>query len=110
MYAIELTMNEIAFIKACVLGVIRRFQASTAEEKEKIKLTAAAAECITRLNEARMDTTDVMFINTCLQKTSDYLVTDKGLLPLQKVEARQTCETIQNKLAGDGVPRSHIVN
>jgi hypothetical protein len=106
MYVIDLNMGDIAFCKACVLGVVRRMQGSTASEQTQISFTTAAAECLTRLNEARMDTRDVMFLCACLQKTTDLLLKDRGLSPLQRVEAQQQCESIQNKLTGEGVQRT----
>jgi hypothetical protein len=103
-YKVELSSDDIAYIKAAVLCTVRLSQESMSVQKA-VDITNAAATAIQRLNESRLDTTHVMFINTCIQKTRDLLLKDVILPRAECDAARRQGESIQNKLAGVGVDR-----
>ncbi len=100
MYSACLTIEEFQLIQASVVGCVRRIQIG-APEVEAIKFTTAAAELLTRLNEACIDQGDVEFINLCLQKTVDLLHKDPRA-PQRSVVIMK-CGQIQNKLGGKNV-------
>jgi DNA polymerase/3'-5' exonuclease PolX len=107
MYTIELEPSDITFIKACVLGTVRRAQ-ETMKEPDAVAITNAATDVITRLNEARLTHIDVRFINVSIEKTRDYLLTDMSLPKSQRDAGRALGEQIQNKLAGVGKSRDTV--
>lgn len=104
MYSTELTGEDIQYCIAAVVGVVRRSHEKQDEQKA-IEVTAAAAEVISRLNHGTLNTIDVRFINTCIEKTREFLLTDRGLPHAQRMSAREWGERIQNKLAGVGAER-----
>lgn len=106
-YRTSLDADELQLIQAAVVGCVRRIQEAEtgAREHHAIRFTTAAAECLTRLNEGRIDHTDVMFINTCLHKTTQYLERDPCLPLPQKHAVRVHANRIINKLEGTGIPR-----
>jgi hypothetical protein len=106
-YKVELDASEIAFIKACIAGTVRRAQ-ETMEERKAVDVTVAAAGVVTRLNLANINTRDVMFINTCLGETHRYLQNDRQLPRSQRQEAIAACRILINKLSGVGVERALI--
>lgn len=67
-----------------------------APEKEAINFTTAAAEALTRLNEGRIDQTDVKFFCTCIEKTITLLHRD-DMAPQRAVVIAQLNQ-LQNKL------------
>jgi hypothetical protein len=108
-YAVEISNEDVNFIKACVLGVVRRAQAAM-DQEEAFKTTQAAGLAVTHLNRGEMTTHDVMYINTCVAKTVDLLRVDRGLTESQKRDIRQQADSIRNKLAGVGVERIQTLN
>lgn len=77
-------------------------------EDDQIKFRTAAAHAITRLNEARIDGRDVMFLCTCIVKTRDHLVHDNVLLESQRDLAVSMCNTLVNKLQGVGTKHFRV--
>lgn len=100
-YRVDLTADEIAFIKACVAGVVRRIQKG-ATEQDAINTTTAAAGVVTRLNEARINHRDVMFLCVCVQKTQEHLRRDVVLPRAQSDVAQTLCHQLIRKLEGSG--------
>lgn len=96
MNALELSAFDIQFIQACIVGMVRRAQQKM-PEKQAIQTTTAAAETISRLNEAQISHQDVDFICLCIKKTLDCLDTDFRM-PLQaKRMTREKGIELQNK-------------
>jgi hypothetical protein len=100
-YRVDLTADEIAFIKASVAGVVKRTQ-ERAHEQEAINLTVAAAGAVTRLNEARINHRDVMFLCVCIKKTQEHLRGCVELSTSQNDVAQTLCHQLIRKLEGSG--------
>jgi hypothetical protein len=96
MQPVELSRQDIAFIQACIIGMVRRAQESM-PEKLAIQTTAAAAETISRLNHGSIDLRDVDFICLCIKKTCDLLHKDRVLSKGQIAFTRQLGSEIQEK-------------
>lgn len=95
MYSVCITPQEYQLLQACVLGCVRRIQVG-APEREAINFTTAAAEALTRLNEARIDHTDVKFFCTCIEKTITLLHRDDRAP--QRAAVVSQLHQLQNKL------------
>lgn len=102
MYRVEITADDLLYIKACIAEAVRRLCDGAKDEQEKIDTTLVFANLVTRLNEARLNTRDVMVINTCIQKTRDLLLNERRVPPREVEQLRKQGEQIQNKLAGLG--------
>lgn len=102
-YRIQLDVTEIAFIQASILRVVRHGQ-DTMKERDAISLTASAALVVTRLNEARLNGRDVMFLNMCIVKARKLMVEDHTLKPEMFSESSALCNNLINKLQGVGTP------
>jgi hypothetical protein len=110
MNAIELGAFDIQFIQACIVGMVRRAQ-ERMPERQAIQTTTAAAETISRLNSAAINTQDVDFICLCIKKTIDCLETDFRMPAAAKKMTREKGIEIQNKFTRAlHVPLPHIWN
>lgn len=101
-YRISLDVTEIAFIQASILRVVRHGQ-DTMKEQDAINLTTTAALVVTRLNEARLNGRDVMFLNTCIAKARKLMVEDRQINPQQITAMCALCDNLIHKLEGRGV-------
>lgn len=109
MYNAEITAQEYAYIKACVLSTVRLAQEKM-PESESYQVTIAAARAVSALNSAIMTTVHVQFINTCIQKTREHMRDDSHMSQDFKSECVLLGETIQKKLAGFGIERTVFVS
>lgn len=100
-YRISLDVTEIAFIQASILRVVRHGQ-DTMKEQDAINLTTSAAMVVTRLNEARLNGRDVMFLNMCIVKARKLMVEDQTLKPEMFADSSTLCNNLINKLQGVG--------
>src|SRR5271155_6028452 len=109
MYQVEITSDDIMYIKACILECKTRFDAqserSIKDNERAVNFSLVAANVVTRLNEARMDTRDVMFINTCIEKVRSLMGNEARISREEREQIRAQGELIQNKLAGLGKER-----
>jgi hypothetical protein len=94
--AVELSQEEIQFIQACVLTMVRQAQAKM-PERDAIRTTTAAAETISRLNHGSIDARDVDFICLAIKKTIDSLPKNNMLKQAVRDMVRRRGEELQQK-------------